>query len=43
LVKEFFREIADQKELWIQVLTGQLVSDLFFDKIDYLPYDPYRL
>lgn len=41
--KEFFREVTDRKEIWIQVLNSQNTEDWFFGKAATLPYAPVRL
>ena len=43
LVREFFQEITDRKEIWIQVLESRTVEDWFFGKSGALPNAPIRL
>lgn len=43
LVREYFQEITDQKEIWIQVLASQVAENFFFGRTNTLPYAPIRL
>jgi len=43
LAKEFFHEVTERKELWIQVLDSKKAEDWFFGRAATLPYAPVRL
>lgn len=42
-VVDFFSDIADRKEFWMQIVDTQTVEDIFTGKSDQLPYEYKRI